>query len=167
MTQLSLTPAQTVILADRTLASAKLRRRATVDEVEALVGLVRKLADHIQDQPTPAADTGTTAGRIDGLDAAWRQTKGLTRGRSLRVVLTDSESADGIAYTCADPAHPDQDTLGTYDCCDPEVIHTHREALAVFFVTAANAMPHLLAELKTLQDENLLMSADAARGPAW
>lgn len=48
MNTIPVTPAQFVLLAEQTLACARARRRATVEETEGLVGLVRKLADKIE-----------------------------------------------------------------------------------------------------------------------
>lgn len=82
----------------------------------------------------------------------------LTRGgQSWRTVLTDSESADGIALRCTSPEHPDDDKLqqwGVYDCCDYRPIETYSEQLAAFFVSATIAVPAMLAELEQLVREN-------------
>ena len=63
----------------------------------------------------------------------------LRGGDRYRVVCTDSESPDGIALVCTDPAHPAEDReqqWGVYDCCDTDVIETHSEAFAAFVVAA-------------------------------
>lgn len=66
-----------------------------------------------------------------------------------RVVMTDSESPDGIARVCLDPAHPDGvdgfDDGGFFvrECCDPHVVETHSEPLARFLVAALNGIPAL------------------------
>jgi hypothetical protein len=71
-------------------------------------------------------------------------------GRRWRVVITDSESADGIMPVCDSPEHPEDDReqqWSVYDCCDPYLIETYCEALAAFLVAALNDAPTLLAAL--------------------
>lgn len=106
----------------------------------------------------------TVAERIEQVAAAHLRMGRLAAGRSLRTVITDSESADGVAYTCADPGHPAGEEMGVYDCCDTDVIETRSEALAAFIAAAANQMPHLLAELSSLRSDRNMLAIDAAGG---
>ena len=68
-------------------------------------------------------------------DAAW-----LTRdGMRYRAVVTDSESASGVALACDEPDHPAGDehrVLVYWDCCPSSEIETYHERFARFIVDA-------------------------------
>lgn len=114
------------------------------------------------------AMSNDAAGRISAeqTDTLRKQIAFITRDGRYRTVITDSESADGIALVCTSPQHieydaqamsepsapPPEDGTGAsmYDCCDPGVIETHHEILASFFVDALAAIPALLAERDAL-----------------
>ncbi|MEY9861013.1 ADP-ribose pyrophosphatase YjhB (NUDIX family) [Catenulispora sp. GAS73] len=103
--------------------------------------LLTAALDHLQAQADAELDAAV---RRLGNAAAHR----LAVGRRWRVVITDSESADGIMPVCDSPEHPAEDRdrqWSVYDCCDPYLIETYCEALATFLVAALNDVPALLA----------------------
>lgn len=67
-----------------------------------------------------------------------------------RLVYTDSESRDGIAF-CAE--HPDDDPLWEYSACDYcEVIETHNVQLAELLFALLRARKPLAAQLLETED---------------
>jgi hypothetical protein len=141
----------------------KIRLMDTPDQVEAYSAVLRRAFDVVE-ASGEYANRGTSRmvrryvdlrlrAEDAELDAAvLRLSKAaahrLVAGRRWRVVITDSESADGIMPVCDSPEHPADDReqqWSVYDCCDPYLIETYCEALAAFLVAALNDVPTLLA----------------------
>ena len=149
----------------------KIRLMDTPDQVEAFATVLRR-AFEVVEESGEYANRGTSrmlrkymdlrlraesSGEADGalrsalLPIAAAATGWTGAGSRWRVVITDSESADGIMPVCDSPEHPEDDRdqqWGVYDCCDTGVIETHCERLAPFLVAALNAAPALLAAAK-------------------
>jgi len=63
--------------------------------------------------------------------------------RPWRLILTDTESLDGVAPVCVDPTHPsDEDgplTELVYDCCPQPWLECGSQSIADHVVRALNA----------------------------
>ncbi|MBS2538846.1 hypothetical protein KGQ20_39480 [Catenulispora sp. NF23] len=144
----------------------RIRLMDTPDQVEAVAAVLRHAFDVVEESDE-YANRGTSRmvrryvdlrlrPKDAELDAAVRRLRKtaahrLVTGRRWRVVITDSESADGIMPVCASPEHPVDDRgqqWSVYDCCDPHLIETYCEALAAFLVAALNDVPTLLAAVQ-------------------
>ncbi|MFL6115412.1 MAG: hypothetical protein ACJ786_29310 [Catenulispora sp.] len=122
--------------------------------------MVRRYVD-LRLRPGTGTGTGTGTGG-DGelrkvlLSLAEHAASSVVSGNRWRVVMTDSESFDGISLVCTDPMHPTEidgypdDGMFVRECCERYVIETYDDRLAAFLVAALNEAPTLLAVAERL-----------------
>jgi hypothetical protein len=149
----------------------KIRLMDTPDQVEAYAAVLRRVFDVVEESGQ-YANRGTSRMvrryvdlrlRPDGstaeggelrevlLSLAEHAASTAVSGNRWRVVMTDSESFDGISPICTDPMHPTEidgypdGGMFVRECCEPYVIETHDDRLAAFLAAALNAAPALLA----------------------
>lgn len=157
----------------------KIRLMDTPDQVEAFAAVLRRAFDVVEESGEYAnrgtsrmvrryvdlrlrADTGTGGDgelRTVLMRLAEHAASSAVSGNHWRVVMTDSESFDGISPMCTDPTHPTEidgipdGGMFVRECCEPYVIETHDDRLAAFLVAALNEAPVLLALATQLRGE--------------
>jgi hypothetical protein len=147
----------------------KIRLMDTADQVETFAAVLRRAFDVAEESGQYAnrgasrmvrkymdlrlrPDTGGNGElRTVLLRLAGHATSTAVSGNRWRVVMTDSESFDGLSPVCTDPMHPTEidgfpdGGMFVRECCEPYVIETHDDRLAAFLVAALNETPALLA----------------------
>lgn len=118
------------------------------------------LEDAARLAPTTGSDLAPALVSDRDAEHLLKQVAFLTRDGALRTVMTDTESASGVALVCTSPDHPEGWEHHVRECCDEEAVEMWHESAAAFHVAATTAIPALLGERDQLRARLVALSAE-------